>query len=251
MASTSSSHDHLLFPLLRMVDEREEEEVPLMHFKQIILLVGIYPLTQHVTKPAGPSVPMLIRESAPMPDLDIPAEVLAEDAQAMKRFEENRNEIPGLNMKMQDGSNSKQRQEILLGAKIKRGEHITSCMTADKKDELSLADLPANRALNSNFLQGFRLQVYLFPICWPLSASNPAVVHLVLQLLTSEELITVTNSQLMDSAGITGAFVDQLPDDEIVDTTGLRFKPFSESASLLLRSRRKHLGGEKDDLPMG
>ncbi|GJT70751.1 hypothetical protein Tco_1030037 [Tanacetum coccineum] len=69
MASAALGPDHTAVPS-ENVEEREEEEVPLRP-----------PLS------AGPSV-TADKGKAPMPDLDIPAEFLAKDAQARKRFEE-------------------------------------------------------------------------------------------------------------------------------------------------------------------
>ncbi|GKB77984.1 hypothetical protein Tco_0944879 [Tanacetum coccineum] len=103
MASTALGHDQPAGPS-EDVEEREEEEVPLRRkrsayrrartefstpaFEQfhINLSAGVLPHTA-VTEPAGPSV-AADKGKAPMPDLDIPAEFLAEDAQARKRFEE-------------------------------------------------------------------------------------------------------------------------------------------------------------------
>ncbi|GJW36153.1 hypothetical protein Tco_0059073 [Tanacetum coccineum] len=68
MASAALGPDQPPFPS-RMWKATEEEEVPLRRKSDCLVAV---PGT----------------EKAPMPDLDIPAEFLAEDAQAMKRFEE-------------------------------------------------------------------------------------------------------------------------------------------------------------------
>ncbi|GKA96513.1 hypothetical protein Tco_0818608, partial [Tanacetum coccineum] len=86
------------------VEEREEEEVPLRRKRsasrrartefstpafeqfQANLSPGVLPHTS-VPEPAGLSV-AADKGKAPMPDLDIPAEFIAEDAQARKRFEE-------------------------------------------------------------------------------------------------------------------------------------------------------------------
>ncbi|GJY58473.1 hypothetical protein Tco_0458365 [Tanacetum coccineum] len=76
MASTALGHDQPAVPS-EDVEEREEEEF------QANLSAGVLP----VPEPAGPSV-TADKGKAPMPDLDIPAEFLAEDAQARKCFEE-------------------------------------------------------------------------------------------------------------------------------------------------------------------
>ncbi|GJU72807.1 hypothetical protein Tco_1264212 [Tanacetum coccineum] len=71
MASTARRVMINLLFRLEDLEEREEEEVP----------------SRPVTEPAGPSV-AADKGKAPMPDLDIPAEFLAEDAQARQRLEE-------------------------------------------------------------------------------------------------------------------------------------------------------------------
>ncbi|GJS70036.1 hypothetical protein Tco_0702877 [Tanacetum coccineum] len=103
MASTALGHDQSAVPS-EDVEEREEEEVPLRHKRSAYrrartanttpsfgqfhanLSAGVLPHTA-VTEPAGPSV-AADKGKAPMPDLDIPAEFLAEDAQARKSLEE-------------------------------------------------------------------------------------------------------------------------------------------------------------------
>ncbi|GJW76902.1 hypothetical protein Tco_0138584 [Tanacetum coccineum] len=103
MASAALGPDQPAVPSAD-VEEREEEEVPLRrkrsayrrartefstpafeHF-QANLSAGGLPHTA-VSESAGPSV-AADKGKAPMLDLDIPAEFLAEDAQARKRFEE-------------------------------------------------------------------------------------------------------------------------------------------------------------------
>ncbi|GJV57336.1 hypothetical protein Tco_1458341 [Tanacetum coccineum] len=103
MASAALGHDQPAVPS-EDVEEREEEEVPLRRKRsayrrartefstpafeqfQANLSAGGLPHTA-VSESAGPSV-AADKGKAPMPDLDIPAEFLAEDAQARKRFEE-------------------------------------------------------------------------------------------------------------------------------------------------------------------
>ncbi|GJW87919.1 hypothetical protein Tco_0163259, partial [Tanacetum coccineum] len=72
MASTALGHDQPAVPS-EDVEEREEEEVPLRRKRS-------------ASRRAGPSV-AADKGKAPMPNLDIPAEFIAEDAQARKRFE--------------------------------------------------------------------------------------------------------------------------------------------------------------------
>ncbi|GJT78727.1 hypothetical protein Tco_1045452 [Tanacetum coccineum] len=101
MASTALGHAQPAVPS-EDVEEREEEEVPLRRKRsayrrartefstpafeqfQATLSAGVLP---HTAVPAGPSV-AADKGKAPMPDLDIPAEFLAEDAQARQRLEE-------------------------------------------------------------------------------------------------------------------------------------------------------------------
>ncbi|GKD28411.1 hypothetical protein Tco_1239189 [Tanacetum coccineum] len=103
MASAALGHDQPVVPS-EDVEEREEAEVPLRRKRsayrrartefatpafeqfQSNLSAGGLPHTA-VSESAGPSVGA-DKGKAPMPDLDIPAEFLAEDAQARKRFEE-------------------------------------------------------------------------------------------------------------------------------------------------------------------
>ncbi|GJW42740.1 hypothetical protein Tco_0071539 [Tanacetum coccineum] len=103
MASAALGHDQPTVPS-EDVEEREEEEVPLRRKRsayrrartefstpafeqfQANLSAGGLPHTA-VSESAGPSV-AADKGKAPMPDLDIPAEFLAEDAQARKCFEE-------------------------------------------------------------------------------------------------------------------------------------------------------------------
>ncbi|GKB21415.1 hypothetical protein Tco_0855338 [Tanacetum coccineum] len=103
MASAALGNDQPAVPS-DDVEEREEEEVPLRRKRsayrrartefstpafeqfQATLSAGVLPHTA-VPEPAGPSV-AADKGKVPMPDLDIPAEFLAEDAQARKRLEE-------------------------------------------------------------------------------------------------------------------------------------------------------------------
>ncbi|GKB68190.1 hypothetical protein Tco_0929602 [Tanacetum coccineum] len=91
MASAALGHDQPAVPS-EDVEEREEEEVPLRRKRSAYRRARIEFSTPtfeqfQANRSAGPSVPA-DKGKAPMPDLDIPAEFLAEDAQAKKRFEE-------------------------------------------------------------------------------------------------------------------------------------------------------------------
>ncbi|GJU00827.1 hypothetical protein Tco_1111165 [Tanacetum coccineum] len=103
MASTALGHAQPAVPS-EDVEEREEEEVPLRRKRsayrrartefstpafeqfQATLSAGVLPHTA-VTEPAGPSV-AADKGKAPMPDLDIPAEFLAEGCISRQRLEE-------------------------------------------------------------------------------------------------------------------------------------------------------------------
>ncbi|GJZ61852.1 hypothetical protein Tco_0617989, partial [Tanacetum coccineum] len=103
MASEALGHNQATVPSEDM-EEREEEEVPLRHkrsvyrrartefhtpaFEQFKTPLSADVLSQAaVSASAGPSV-VADKGKAPMPELDIPAEFVAEDAQARKCFEE-------------------------------------------------------------------------------------------------------------------------------------------------------------------
>ncbi|GJS48605.1 hypothetical protein Tco_0598726 [Tanacetum coccineum] len=103
MASEALGHDHPAVPS-EDIEEREEEAVPLRRkrsvyrrartefntsaFAQFHAPLSADVLSQAaISESAGPSVGA-DKGKAPMPDLDIPAEFLAEDAQARKRLEE-------------------------------------------------------------------------------------------------------------------------------------------------------------------
>ncbi|GJX17073.1 hypothetical protein Tco_0217905 [Tanacetum coccineum] len=192
MASAALGHDQPAVPS-EDVEEREEEEVPLRRkrsayrrartefstpaFEQIQanLSAGGLPHTA-VSESAGPSV-AADKGKAPMPDLDIPAEFLAEDAQARKRFEEEQaserlvqqlqaealaqedlqivseqrakeldelmmrmTETDWLNLMMQVGSNPALARE-LLGADVTEDNFIERMTAIKEKKKRALADL--------------------------------------------------------------------------------------------------------------
>ncbi|GJX17044.1 hypothetical protein Tco_0217876 [Tanacetum coccineum] len=192
MASEALGHDQAAVPSEDM-EEREEEEVPLRRkrsvyrrartefhtpaFAQFQTPLSADVLSQAaVSESAGPSV-VADKGKAPMPDLDIPAEFVAEDAQARQRFEEDQasqrlvqrlqaedlaqeympnvseerakeldelmmrmTETDWLNLMMQVGSNPALARE-LLGADVTE-ENFVERMTAIKdKKKRALADL--------------------------------------------------------------------------------------------------------------
>ncbi|GJZ33495.1 hypothetical protein Tco_0578931 [Tanacetum coccineum] len=192
MASTALGHDQPAVPS-EDVEEREEEEVPLRRKRsayrrartefstpafeqfQANLSAGVLPHTA-VPEPAGPSV-AADKGKAPMPDLDIPAEFLAEDAQARKRFEEEQaserlvqrlraedlaqedlpnvseerakelddlmmrmTETDWLNLMLQVGSNPALARE-LLGADVNEENFIERMTAVKERKKRALADL--------------------------------------------------------------------------------------------------------------
>ncbi|GJR27520.1 hypothetical protein Tco_1103752 [Tanacetum coccineum] len=192
MASTALGHDQPAVPS-EDVEEREEEEVPLRRKRsayrrartefstpafeqfQANLSAGVLPHTA-VPEPAGPSV-AADKGKSPMPDLDIPAEFLAEDAQARKCFEEEQaserlvqrlraedlaqedlpnvseerakelddlmmrmTETDWLNLMMQVGSNPALARE-LLGADVNEENFIGRMNAVKEKKKRALADL--------------------------------------------------------------------------------------------------------------
>ncbi|GJU36952.1 hypothetical protein Tco_1185306 [Tanacetum coccineum] len=136
LASAALGHDQPAVPSAD-VEEREEEEVPLRRKRsayrrartefstpafeqfQANLSAGGLPHTA-VSEFAGPSI-VADKGKAPMPDLGIPAEFLAEDAQARKRF--------------------RKLNKLLLGADVTE-ENFIEPMTAVKEwKKRALADL--------------------------------------------------------------------------------------------------------------
>ncbi|GJT14072.1 putative ribonuclease H-like domain-containing protein [Tanacetum coccineum] len=192
MASTALGHDQPAVPS-EDVEEQAEEEVPLRRkrsayrrartefsspaFEQFPAnLSAGGRLHTAVPEPAGPSV-AADKGKSPMPDLDIPAEFLAEDAQARKRFaeeqaserlvqrlraedlaqedlphvsEERAKELDDLMMRMtetdwltlmmQVGSNPALARE-LLGADVNEENFIERMNAVKEKKKRALADL--------------------------------------------------------------------------------------------------------------
>ncbi|GKB95418.1 hypothetical protein Tco_0981555 [Tanacetum coccineum] len=192
MASAALGHDQPAVPS-DDVEEREEEEVPLRRkrsayrrartefttpaFEQFRanISAGVLPHTA-VPEPAGLSV-AADKGKAPLPELDIPAEFVAEDAQARKRFEEEQaserlvqrlraedlaqedlpnvseerakelddlmmrmTETDWLNLMMQVGSNPALARE-LLGADVTEENFIERMTAVKERKKRALADL--------------------------------------------------------------------------------------------------------------
>ncbi|GKG40467.1 hypothetical protein Tco_0467244, partial [Tanacetum coccineum] len=91
MASAALGPDQTVVPSENM-EEREEEEVPLRRKRsayrraRTAFSTPAFEPFQAPLSTDGPSV-AADKGKAPMPDLDIPAEFIAEDEQARKRFE--------------------------------------------------------------------------------------------------------------------------------------------------------------------
>ncbi|GKB80346.1 hypothetical protein Tco_0947241 [Tanacetum coccineum] len=170
MASAALGPDQPAVPS-EDVEEREEEEVPLRRKRSAYRRARTA-----VTEPAGLSI-AADKGKAPMPDLDIPAEFLAEDAQARQRFEEEQaserlvqqlraedlaqeympnvseerakeldnlmmrmTETDWLNLMMQVGSNPALAKE-LLGADVNEGNFIERMTAVKERKKRALADL--------------------------------------------------------------------------------------------------------------
>ncbi|GJU36494.1 hypothetical protein Tco_1184848, partial [Tanacetum coccineum] len=143
MASVALGHDQPAV-LSEDVEEHEEEEVPLRCKRsayrrartefstpafeqfQANLSAGGLPHTA-VSESAGPSV-AADKGKAPMPDLDIPAEFLAEDAQARKRFEE-------------EQASERLVQQLQAEDLAQEDLQIVSEQRAKELDELMMADV--------------------------------------------------------------------------------------------------------------
>ncbi|GJU40027.1 hypothetical protein Tco_1192984 [Tanacetum coccineum] len=177
MASEALGHDQPAVPS-EDVEEREEEEVPLRRkrsaYRRARTEFSTPAFEQFQT--AGPSA-AADKGKAPMPELDIPAEFLAEDAQARKRFEEEQaserlvqrlqaedlaqevlpnvseqrakeldelmmrmTETDWLNLMMQVGSNPALARE-LLGADVTEENFIERMTAIKEKKKRALADL--------------------------------------------------------------------------------------------------------------
>ncbi|GJV53231.1 hypothetical protein Tco_1448972 [Tanacetum coccineum] len=180
MASAALGPDQTAVPS-ENVEEREEEEVPLRRKRSAYRRArtafstpAFEPFQAHLS--AGPSV-TADKGKAPMPDLDIPAEFIAEDAQARKRFEAEQaserlvqqlqaealaqeympnvseerakeldelmmrmTETDWLNLMMQVGSNPALARE-LLGADVTEDNFIERMTAIKDKKKRALADL--------------------------------------------------------------------------------------------------------------
>ncbi|GJX84235.1 hypothetical protein Tco_0335009 [Tanacetum coccineum] len=138
----------------RSVHRRARTEFNTSAFAQFPATLSADVLSQAaVSASAGPSG-VADKGKAPMPDLDIPAEFVAEDAQARKRFEEEQaserlelddlmmrmTETDWLNLMMQVGSNPALARE-LLGADVTEANFVERMTAIKERKKRALADL--------------------------------------------------------------------------------------------------------------
>ncbi|GJW97976.1 hypothetical protein Tco_0179784 [Tanacetum coccineum] len=150
MASDANGHNQATVPS-EDIEARKEEEL-LAQFPAT-LSADVFLKQQVLSTPAGSSG-VAEKGKAPMPDLDIPAEFVAEDAQARKRFEEEQaserldlddlmmrmTETDWLNLMMQVGSNPALARE-LLGADVTEANFIERMTAIKERKKRALADL--------------------------------------------------------------------------------------------------------------
>ncbi|GJS14339.1 hypothetical protein Tco_0408811 [Tanacetum coccineum] len=241
LASAALGHDPPAVPSAD-VEEREEEEVPLRRKRsayrrartefstlafeqfQANLSADGLPHTA-VSESAGPSV-ATDKGKAPMPELDIPAEFVAEDAQARKRFEEEQaserlvqrlraedlaqadlpnvsaerakelddlmmrmTETDWLNLMMQVGSNPALARE-LLGADVTEENFIERMTAIKERKKRALADL-RYRALKGKPLKKSevtQLMRNLVKNQW-CAAHNGTITMTAVKAMTKQQLI--------------------------------------------------------------
>ncbi|GJX06113.1 hypothetical protein Tco_0194045 [Tanacetum coccineum] len=152
MASEALGHDQATVPSEDM-EEREEEEVPLRRKRSVYRRArtefhtpafaqfhaprstDVLPQAD-ISESAGPSVGA-DKGKAPMPDLEIPAEFLAEDAQARQRLEE---EQASARLLRGVGTNPALARE-LLGADVNEDNFIERMTAIKERKKRALADL--------------------------------------------------------------------------------------------------------------
>ncbi|GJU64651.1 putative ribonuclease H-like domain-containing protein [Tanacetum coccineum] len=249
---------------------------------QANLSAGVLPHTV-VPEPAGPSV-AADKGKAPMPDLDIPAEFLVEDAQARKCFVEEQ-ELPNVSEER-----AKELDDLMMRpkpaitespSKRQRVERVSSqpasvpaATTLPADDPDSVGGGSSNPAVMNSTVTttaamdsaGSRRKIGVSPFAdsaaGPSLSSHPSKVDLHRFQLMREEQIgihavvadpdsddEVFAEIIFRGKSISGdgvVFVDKLPDDEIVDPR-VKVETVSESAFSPPRSRSKHLGVRSDD----
>ncbi|GJU30434.1 hypothetical protein Tco_1174023 [Tanacetum coccineum] len=165
-ASEALGHDQATLPL-EDIEEREEEEVPLRRKRSVHRRARTEFYTPafaqfhaprstdvlphaDISESAGPPVGA-DKGKAPMPDLEIPAEFLAEDAQARQRLEEEQaqeldelllrmTDTDWLTLMMQVGTNPALARE-LLGADVNEDNFIERMTAIKERKKRALAEL--------------------------------------------------------------------------------------------------------------
>ncbi|GJQ99640.1 hypothetical protein Tco_0522625 [Tanacetum coccineum] len=229
MASAALGPDQTAVPS-EDVEEREEEEVPLRRKRSAYRRArtefstpAFEQFQAHLS--AGPSV-AADKGKAPMPDLEIPAEFLAEDAQARKRFEEEQaserlvqqlqaealvqadlphvseerakeldelmmrmTETDWLNLMMQVGSNPALARE-LLGADVTEDNFIERMTAIKERKKRALADL-RYRALKGKPLKQSEVKQMMRNLVknqW-CAAHNGTITMTAVKAMTNQQLI--------------------------------------------------------------
>ncbi|GKB19751.1 hypothetical protein Tco_0853674 [Tanacetum coccineum] len=229
MASAALGHDQ---PAVHSedVEEREEEEVPLRrkrsasrHARTEFSTPAFEQFQAHIS--AGPSV-AADKGKAPMPDLDIPAEFITEDAQARKRFEAEQaserlvqqlqaealaqeympnvseerakeldelmmrmTETDWLNLMMQVGSNPALARE-LLGAHVTKDNFIERMTAIKDKKKRALADIHY-RALKGKPMKQSKVTQMMCNLVknqWR-AAHNGTITMTAVKAMTKQQLI--------------------------------------------------------------
>ncbi|GJU00356.1 putative ribonuclease H-like domain-containing protein [Tanacetum coccineum] len=229
MASEALGHDQPAVPS-EDVEEREEEEVPLRRKRSAYRRArtefstpAFEQFQAHFS--AGPSA-AADKGKAPMPELDIPAEFIAEDAQARKRFEEEQasarlvqrlqaedlaqevlpnvseqrakeldelmmrmTETDWLNLMMQVGSNPALARE-LFGADVTEDIFIERMTAIKERKKRALADL-RYRALKGKPLKQSEVKQMMRNLVknqW-CAAHNGTITMTVVKAMTNQQLI--------------------------------------------------------------
>ncbi|GKA15907.1 putative ribonuclease H-like domain-containing protein [Tanacetum coccineum] len=217
----SSSEPQLVGDVPSSEEEREEEEVPLRRKRsayrraRTVFSTPAFEQFQAYLS-AGPS-DAADKGKAPMPDLEIPAEFLAEDAQARKRFEEEQ-----------------------------ASERLVQQLQAEDLVQADLPNVFEERAKELDDLMMRYRHVECFK--YNLFRPKPAITSLFLsdKGVDHDEVLAeiLFRGKYISGAGV--VVVDKLPDDEIVDPR-VKVETVSDYASSPPRSRRKHRGVRSDD----
>ncbi|GJR17761.1 hypothetical protein Tco_0966288 [Tanacetum coccineum] len=288
LASAALGHDQPAVPSAD-VEEREEEEVPLRRkrsayrrartefstpaFEQFQATLSADDLPHTAVSESAGLSGAADKGKAPLPELDIPAEFVAEDAQARKRLEEEQaSERLVQSLRAEDLA-----QEDLPNVSEERAKELDDLMMRmTETDWLTLMmQVGSNPALARELL-GADGEVYelawafIVEQGWDLSklevlakqASTSGGIHDFFLESDEEEQIGMSRVAadpdsddevlaeiIFRGKSISGdgvVLVDKLPDDEIVDPR-VKVETVSDYASSPPRNRRKHLGVRSDD----